>query len=299
MPAVSDRVRRARWRCATSSTATPAPALRDYGLALAAAVAIGFLADVGPGHWRDQPLRRDRDQQRCGRRCAPAWCWRWPAWLRHAQAMVTRGFADRGARQPRARGLLLLEPRCIGGPFAMVDPAIWPIWHSHVRELQPLVSVFRVNPLTAAGIAAFPAVGAARDAGARLAAASCAATSASSIAAAVFLTAAAITVLAIRGYSYAIWLGMPLVAAAALRLFAVLPAQQRAGAAGRRPVLTPMVLSAGAITHRARRRPRRHRQLRPAGQPALLRDRELRGRWRGCRPGWSSPTSATGRSCWR
>ena len=72
--------------------------------------------------------------------------------------------------------LLLFEPRCIGGPFAMVDPAIWPIWHSQVREMQPLLSVFRVNPLTAAGIAAFPAAALTRRAGAGHASARCAAT---------------------------------------------------------------------------------------------------------------------------
>ena len=41
-------------------------------------------------------------------------------------------------------------------------------------------------------------------------------------AAAVFLIAVAVTLGAIRGFSYAIWLGMPMVAAMALRLFAAL-----------------------------------------------------------------------------
>ena len=54
----------------------------------------------------------------------------------------------------------LLEPRCMRGPFVMVDPAIRPIWLDHVREFQPLLAVFRTNPLTAAGIAAFPAAAA-------------------------------------------------------------------------------------------------------------------------------------------
>ena len=67
-------------------------------------------------------------------------------------------------------------------------------------------------------------------------------------AALIFLVAAATTVAAIRGYSYAIWLGMPLVAAAALQLFTLLrirslPARLVGGL-----MLTPMALSAGAIT---------------------------------------------------
>ena len=84
--------------------------------------------------------------------------------------------------------------------------------------MQPLLAVFRVNPLTAAAISAFPAVA--------LLAMLKLATDAKTrgefsflAAAAVFLAAAVTTVAAIRGYSYAMWLGMPLVAAMAQRLF--------------------------------------------------------------------------------
>ena len=107
--------------------------------------------------------------------------------------------------------------------------------------------MFQVNPLTAAGIAAFPA--------AAVLAALALATQPTArrdfgflTAAAVFLMAALTTLVAIRSYSYAMWLGMPLVAAAALQLFAALklrtlPARLVAGL-----MLTPMALSAGAIT---------------------------------------------------
>jgi hypothetical protein len=133
------------------------------------------------------------------------------------------------------------------GPFAMVDPNVWPVWLSHVRELQPLFSVFRVNPLTAAAIAAFPAA-ALLATGTLLRQSDLRRDFGLLAAAATFVMAALTMVVAIRGYSYAIWLGMPLVAALAPRLFELLrlralPARLMAGL-----MLTPMALSSGAIT---------------------------------------------------
>jgi hypothetical protein len=142
---------------------------------------------------------------------------------------------------------LLLEPRCIRGPFALVDPGIWPVWHDQVRELQPLLAVFRTNPLTAAGIAAFPAA-------ALLATLALAAERPRRrdfgfvVAASVFAVAVAMTLAAIRGYSYAMWLGMPLVAVAALRLFALLRLEMLAARLALGLLLTPMAVSASAIT---------------------------------------------------
>jgi hypothetical protein len=156
-------------------------------------------------------------------------------------------FAVTGAGTLSLAVALLLEPRCIGGPFALVDPAIWPYWQTYVRELQPLFPLFRVNPLTAAAIAAFPAMGLLavvtlandgkqrRDYGFLAAAA-------------VFLAALLTTIVAIRGYSYAIWLGMPLVATMALRLFAVLNLTRMVPRVATALMLTPLAVSSGAIT---------------------------------------------------
>ena len=142
---------------------------------------------------------------------------------------------------------LMFEPRCVGGPFAMVDPAIGPVWHDHVRELQPLTAVFRVNPLTAAAIAGFPALALIsvfklltedelrRDFGFLTAAL-------------VFLAAAAAMVAAIRGYSYAIWFGMPLVAALALRFFQALQIERFVPRLAAGLMFTPLAVSVGAIT---------------------------------------------------
>ncbi len=155
-------------------------------------------------------LRRHRAQQRHGhdRRRPDA---------RAGGLARARGRPDallRGGRGRRARRRGVPDVRCprVRGPFAMVDPAIWPVWHDHVRELQPLVAVFRINPLdrrrrlpgsrrwrSSRMLKLATEAKLRRDFG--------------FLAAGLVFAAAAITmVLAIRGYSYAIWLGMPLVA---------------------------------------------------------------------------------------
>ena len=67
-------------------------------------------------------------------------------------------------------------------------------------------------------------------------------------AAVVFLIAVAVTLGAIRGFSYAIWFGMPLVAAMALRLFAALRLETVVARVAAALLLTPLALSTGAIT---------------------------------------------------
>jgi hypothetical protein len=122
---------------------------------------------------------------------------------------------------------------------------VWPIWLAHVREMQPLIPMFSKNPLTAIAIAAFPmaALVAAivllrsdlrRDFG------YLAATGAFAIA---FLT----TLAAVKAYSYAIWLGMPLVAAFALHLFAALRLHSLVPRFAVGLLLTPAALSLGAM----------------------------------------------------
>jgi len=221
-----------------------APALRSYGLWFAGAAAVAFVVSVGPEHW----LRNQCDAIAINNVAAAICAGLMLAvagWLAHGQAL-NRALAVTGAGTLAVAVLLLFEKRCVGGPFAMVDAAIWPIWHDHVRELQPLIRVFQINPLTAAGIAAFPA--------AALVAALVLAGDAKHrhdfgflAAALAFVIAAVTTVAAIRGYSYAIWLGMPLVAAAALRLFAALKLQSLPARFAAGLLLTPMALSSGAI----------------------------------------------------
>ena len=95
-------------------------------------------------------------------------------------------------------------------------------------------------------------------------------------AAAVFLVAVAVTLGAIRGYSYAIWFGMPMVAAMALRLFAALQLKT----IWARALRCAAADAAGAVDrrhrHRQRQRAQRPRSVRPPGQQGLHPDRELR-----------------------
>jgi hypothetical protein len=128
----------------------------------------------------------------------------------------------------------------------MMDPAVWPIWLAHVREMQPLIPLFAKSPLTAIAIAAFPAAALAalllllpqgdlrRDFGFLAAAAA-------------FVSAAITTLAAIKAYSYATWLGMPLVAVLALHLFAWLRVRTLVPRFAMGLLLAPATLSIGAI----------------------------------------------------
>jgi hypothetical protein len=142
---------------------------------------------------------------------------------------------------------LAIEPRCLRGPYAMMDAAVWPIWLAQVREMQPLVPLLTQKPLTAIAIATFPVAALAaalvllRDPALRRDFGYLAATAA--------LLAGFITTLAaIKAYSYATWLGMPLVAAFALHLFAALRLHALLPRFAVGLMLTPAALSIGAIS---------------------------------------------------
>jgi hypothetical protein len=220
-------------------------ALRNYGLALAAGTALAFLVSVGPDHWtvsRCDAIALNNVAAAIGAGLTLALA----GLLKHADG-PTRFFAVVGAGTLAAAVFLLLEPRCIGGPFAMVDPAIRPIWLDHARELQPLVAVFRLNPLTAAAIAGFPAL--ALLAVLKLMTEPKLRGDFGFLAASVvFLAAAATMVMAVRGYSTAIWLGMPLVAALALRFFVALQIESFVPRLAAGLMFTPLAISVGAIT---------------------------------------------------
>ena len=218
--------------------------LLAYSGALAASATAGFFATIGPQHW----LRHSCDSIAvntlagviCGALVLAL------AGRLKPENRLARAFAMASAAAAAAAGLLLIEPACVHGPFGMIDPAIWPIWLSEVREMQPLFAVLQKNPLTGSAIAAFPAVAVVAtvvmlkhrptrsDVGFLAAAA-------------VFLTAIAVTLGAIRGFSYAIWLGMPIVAAMSLRMFAALGLETVWARAFAALMLTPLVLSSGSI----------------------------------------------------
>ena len=50
---------------------------------------------------------------------------------------------------------LAIEPRCLKGPYAMMDAQVWSIWLSDVREMQPLLTLVVKTPVTGLAVAAF------------------------------------------------------------------------------------------------------------------------------------------------
>jgi hypothetical protein len=221
-----------------------ARAAASYGLALAVSSVAGFLLLVGPGRW---------GQGECD---AIAINWvvlvvtgglgLWIGGISANDRMLVR-LGSAGVSAVAAVGLFAwIEPRCLNGPYAMMDPAVWQIWLAHVREMQPLVPLLASKPLTAIAIATFPVAALAaslvllrdrdlrRDFG-------------YVTALAVFIAAFITTLAAIKAYSYATWLGMPLVAVFALHLFAALRLHALVPRFAVGMLLTPAALSIGAI----------------------------------------------------
>ena len=194
-------------------------ALVRYGLWGASSVAAAFLVSVGPDHW--------------GRTACDAIA------VNSAVAVIvaTLGLAMAGRLLAGAGSLVrcagvaatglaaaaafaAIEPRCLGGPFAMMDPVVRALWFNHVSEMQSLWEVARKSPPAAAAVAVFPVVALAflavlarnretrRDFGFLVAAA-----------------ALAISVVVmfsmVRAFSYAIWLAIPMVAAGVARMLII------------------------------------------------------------------------------
>jgi len=220
-----------------------ADALARYGWSLAAGSVVAFFVIVGPDRW--------------GRAECDAIAINWA--LAVAMAGLLTGVAAtlfasvRAAVRIGAVGVsavaaglvfVLIEPRCLAGPFGMMDPDLRAIWLSHISEMQPLTEISRNAPPVAATLAAFPAVAAVvtlllahelrRDFGFL-------------VAGGVLLVACVLTVMVAKMSMYAMWLGIPLVAAFSLRMFARLHIENLAARAFAAMLLTPAVLSAFAI----------------------------------------------------
>jgi hypothetical protein len=221
-----------------------AAALRAYGLALAASTVVAFLVGVDPGHWTRTGC--DAIALNTAAAVAAGGLLLAAAGLAHPRAGI-RAAAMGLAASGTLAVFVVLEPRCLGGPYALVDPAVWPLWLGEVREAQPLMRVWQSMPLTAVAIAAFPlaalvaAAGLARNAGRRRDFAFLLATAA-------LLLACVTTAVEIRAYSYAMWLGMPLIAAGAAQLFAALRVDNVPARLVAALLITPTGLTAGAIT---------------------------------------------------
>jgi hypothetical protein len=140
------------------------------------------------------------------------------------------------------------EPRCLKGPFGLVDPAIMPLWFDNVREVQSIFSLIR--NLGADGLAhlAFPSVVIAsvvlvirRGLSTPLAWAPLAALALATVFAAG----------AIRMAMYVVWLGIPFVGAAVHALSKQTPRPLVAGMGGAalasQPVASLIVIWVAAL----------------------------------------------------
>jgi hypothetical protein len=222
-----------------------APAMSRYGQSLTAATAIVFFASIGPSQW----MQTACDAMAINS-AAPA------AVGGLYLAIAARRFAVENIAVRCAAIVMtvvlaivvfiVLEPRCIRGPLAMVDPAVQPIWLSHVNEAQSLLATTREKPLTGFGIASYPLAAIVativlacdkrllRDDGFIAAAAA-------------LIVSVVLTLIAIRASPYTIWFAMPFVAAALLRLFGWLGVKTLPVRALLVLPFTPIIFSWGAI----------------------------------------------------
>lgn len=218
--------------------------LRDYGIALAASTIAVFLLSVPPSRW----LLPVCDMIAINSALAVVAAGAGVAVIAvsRAENAVHRLIGLAGIGLVAAAIFLLIEPRCVGGVYALVDPAIRPIWLDHVSETRSLFEMATRAPATALGIAAFPLVGViallfVMRKGVR------AARPEILFAAAAFLLSAVYMLAVSRGSSYAVWLAIPF---AALGIMQLLAAFHRTGLIARFAALfliSPTVVTVGVI----------------------------------------------------
>jgi hypothetical protein len=227
-------------------TADDDRALVRYGLWAAGSVAAAFLVNVGPAQWGRAAcdaiainssmglIAATLGLAVVGRLLAPA------GWPIRAAGVVAAGAVA-------AAVFVAIEPRCLTGPFAMMDPTVRALWFNHVAEMQSLWAVALKSPPAGAAVAAFPAVGLlalaliARDPATRR-------DFGFLVAAAALMIATAVMCSMVRAFSYAIWLAIPVVAAGVVRLFPPLRSGTLAARTLVALLLTPAVTAAVAMT---------------------------------------------------
>jgi hypothetical protein len=241
--------------------------LRAYGLALTASTLAGFLVTVGPDHW----TRSVCDELAINSAAAAiaGGLGLALASLRFAaQGPWRRGAALIAAAAAAAALGLWFEPRCLGGPFALMDPAIRTLWLMNIAEMQPLATIMREMPLSGVAQLAFPSLallatllvarGRQRDFGLLTAAAA-------------FLLALALMIAVNKFYAYSLWLGTPLVAAAALTVFDWLKLTSLVPRFMVALLITPATVTFGAMTIASAAGTRQGVDLDPPERQACLR----------------------------
>jgi len=193
------------------------PALRNFGVALAAGAVAAFLATVGPDRW--------------GLMVCDSFALNLAAPLALAGAALALLGGSTMLTSPWLRLLAILviavatagvalgmEPRCLGGPFAMMDPAARAKWLVNVQENQPLLQQVREDPVTMAFLAS-PLVLAGIAAMVLALARSARSDFAVQTTIGLFVAAAALALVAAKVCSYALWFSLPLLAALACLLW--------------------------------------------------------------------------------
>lgn len=217
--------------------------LRAYGFAVAASTAVAFLVSVPPSRWLISECDAIAFNTAVptvigGLGLAAASFWRGSLRSRYAGIAITAAVA--------VAAFVFAEPRCLGGPYAMVDPRVKSIWLDHVGEMQPLLVDFADMPVTALWTTIFPAASVVAIIVLTLRT-ELRRNFAFLVAASSLLLAFALMFVAIKVYSYAMWLGMPLVAVLALDLCAAFKFNTLLARFVVVMLLTPKLLSAGAI----------------------------------------------------
>ncbi len=218
--------------------------MRAYGVSLAAFTAAAFLVSVGPDHWLvgvcdELAINSAAAVMVGGLGLVLISC------LGAAHAPWRRGAALAAVAVTAVAVGLSFEPRCVGGPFAMMDPVVRVLWLNRISEMQSLMSMLHTMPLSGVAEASFPAVGLLatllvarplrRDFGFLTAAAA-------------FLLALAIMIEVNKFYAYALWLGAPLVAVAALSVLDRLKLDSLVARFVATMLVTPMTVTLGAMS---------------------------------------------------
>jgi hypothetical protein len=219
--------------------------LAHYGLGAAGSVAVAFAVSVGPSHWGRTACDAIAVNSAIAAitatigLAAAAAIFRGAGWRARTAGVVVSAIAALAA-------FLAIEPQCIGGPFAMMDPLVRSLWFVHVSEMEPLWTVATASAPRGAAFAAFPAIGilcafaAGRDPDTRH-------DFGFAVAAGALAAAVALTIGMIRTQSYAEWFAIPMVAAGVLRLCASFRLNRLAARAFVALLLAPAVTSALAL----------------------------------------------------
>jgi hypothetical protein len=218
--------------------------LRAYGVSLAVSTVAAFLVSVGPDHWLvgvcDELAINSTAAVMVGGLGLGL-----ISFLDTAHAPWRRGAALAGVAVAAVAVGLSFEPRCIGGPFAMMDPVVRVLWLNRISEMQSLMSMLHTMPLSGVAEASFPAVGLLAT---LLVARSLRRDFGFLTAAAAFLLALAIMIEVNKFYAYALWLGAPLVAVAALSVLRRLKLDSLVARFVATMLVTPMTVTLGVMS---------------------------------------------------